>query len=71
MKIISSYQVKLMDHQGMLSETVKIYRKAVAFLIDVANKEWDNLAATYAKGPKSCTSNFRRDDSRYKSSSLP
>ena len=51
MKIISSYQVKLMDHQGMLSETVKIYRKAVAFLIDVANKEWDNLAATYAKGP--------------------
>lgn len=51
MKITSSYQVKLMDHQGMLSETVEIYREAVAFLIDVANKEWDNLAAAYATGP--------------------
>ena len=51
MKITSSYQVKLMDHQDMLSDTVKIYREAVAFLIDAANKEWDNLASAYAKGP--------------------
>lgn len=51
MKITSSYQVKLMGHRDMLSETVKIYREAVAFLIDAANKEWDNLASAYAKGP--------------------
>lgn len=52
MKVTSSYQVKLMDHQDMLSETVTIYREAVAFLIDAANKEWDSLAAAYAEGPK-------------------
>lgn len=51
MKITSSYQVKLMDHQNMLSDTVRIYREAVAFLIDAANKEWDSLASAYAKGP--------------------
>lgn len=43
MKLTSSYTVELKHINKILNNTVKIYRKALAFLIDVFNSEWDNL----------------------------
>lgn len=45
MEFIQSYKVKLInpDFKLQLTDTINIYRKAVAFLIDVFNKEWTDL----------------------------
>lgn len=48
-KVTSSYKVKLMDHRKLLEQTVQIYRKAVVFLMDIANKEWNVLGPVYKK----------------------
>ena len=50
MKITSSYGVELRHIGKMLNGTIEIYRKALAYLIDVVNKEWD--AASAVKGVK-------------------
>ena len=38
MEITSSYQVEILSNADMKS-TVQIYRRALAFVIDVSNKE--------------------------------
>lgn len=47
MKIVSSYPVRLMGPRKALASTIQIYREAVAFLIDVANKEWDTIGPIF------------------------
>lgn len=41
MKITSSYQVRIVNCSVNLNETVRIYRKALAFLIHVVDENWD------------------------------
>ena len=43
MKITSSYQVEILSNTDM-KNTVQIYRRALAFVIDVCNKEWRNIS---------------------------
>ena len=43
MKLTSSYTVELKHINKILNNTVKIYREALAFLIDVFNSEWNSL----------------------------
>ena len=43
MEITSSYQAEILTNADMKS-TVQIYRKALAFFIDVCNKEWTNIS---------------------------
>lgn len=43
MKTISSYQVEILSNTDMKS-TVQIYRRALAFVIDVCNKEWGSIS---------------------------
>jgi len=47
MKIVSSYSVRLLDSRSLFDPTIKIYREAVAFLVDIANKEWDTLGLEF------------------------
>lgn len=44
MKIVSSYRVRLYCDSNIFTDTVKIYREALAFLIDIYYKEWAQLA---------------------------
>ena len=50
MKIVSSYSVRLLDVGKLLAPTIQIYRAAVAFLIDVADKEWDTVGPIFKEG---------------------
>ena len=43
MEITSSYQAEILTNADM-KNTVQIYRKALAFFIDVCNKEWTNIS---------------------------
>ena len=43
MNIFSSYKVKIKHYNKIFENTVKIYRDAVSFFIDVCGKEWDIL----------------------------
>lgn len=43
MNIFSSYKVKIKHYNHIFEQTVKIYRNAVSFFIDVCDKEWDVL----------------------------
>ena len=43
MKIYSSYKVKIKNYNKIFEDTVKIYREAASFFIDVCDKEWDIL----------------------------
>ena len=43
MEITSSYQAEILTNVDM-KNTVQIYRKALAFFIDVCNKEWTNIS---------------------------
>lgn len=52
MQIISSYKVKLQDHRSALRNTVRIYREAVSFLINVIDTEWDVIGPLYKKSVK-------------------
>lgn len=49
-KVTSSYAVHVQDHRQPLKATVSIYRAAVAFMIDVVDKEWDTLPPICAAG---------------------
>lgn len=44
MKIVSTYSVKIKHYNHIFRETISIYRKAVDFLIEVCQKEWEALA---------------------------
>ena len=41
LNITSSYQVRIVNCSVNLNETVRIYRKALAYLIGVVNENWD------------------------------
>lgn len=43
MNIFSSYKVKIKHYNHIFEQTVKIYRNAVSFFIDVCDKEWGVL----------------------------
>lgn len=43
MNIFSSYKVKIKNYNKIFENTVKIYREAVSFFIDICDKEWDTL----------------------------
>lgn len=40
MKIYSSYKVKIKNYNNIFIDTVKIYREAVSFFINICDKEW-------------------------------
>ena len=44
MKINSAYDVKIKEYRHIFDETVKVYRKAVDFLIDVCDAHWDEVS---------------------------
>lgn len=54
MKVVSSYGVHIQDHRKALKATVDIYRDATAFVIDIANKEWNTLGPVYKKDKRLC-----------------
>ena len=43
MKIISSYQVEILSNTDM-KHTVQIYRKALIFVINICNQEWNDIS---------------------------
>lgn len=45
MEITSSYDVELRNGKNIFIDTIKIYREALAFLIDVFIKEWNTLSS--------------------------
>lgn len=49
MKITSSYKVEIIGNTGILKPTVKIYREALSYLIEVYNSEWDELSKVERK----------------------
>ena len=52
MKLTSSYTIELKHINKILNDTVKIYREALVFLIDVFHSEWEDL---YLIKNNSCT----------------
>ncbi|MDO5409896.1 MAG: hypothetical protein Q4F21_05515 [Lachnospiraceae bacterium] len=49
MKVISSYKVKMLDYNHIFDDTVAIYRKAVAFFLDVCKQEWTDISVLSGK----------------------
>jgi IS605 OrfB family transposase len=45
MKITSSYSVEIKNFNRIFQDTVRIYRSALTFLIDIYHKEWDYLSS--------------------------
>ena len=45
MKIYSTYSVKIKHYNHIFDETVRLYRNAVDFFIDVCLKEWSSISA--------------------------
>ena len=43
MKVYSSYKVKIKNYNKIFENTIKIYREAVSFFLNVCNNEWDIL----------------------------
>ena len=64
MKITSSYDVELRGGKGIFTDTIKIYREALAFLIDVFFKEWDTLSS-FAEA-RSTLQHCRKHDPQHK-----
>ena len=53
MKVINSYNVKIMNHKKVLRETLKVYQEALSFVIDVVNENFedvDNLQGKFKNG---------------------
>ena len=51
MEITSSYQVEILSNSDM-KNTVQIYRRALAFVVDVCNKEWTDISSIEAQVQK-------------------
>ena len=47
MKVTSSYRVKITNMDAVIRDTVAIYRKALAFLIEVVEAEWPVIEPIY------------------------
>lgn len=43
MEIVSSYKAQILSENSIFRDTIRIYRSALSFLIDVFNSEWDTL----------------------------
>lgn len=43
MEIVSSYKVQILNNNSIFSDTIRLYRCALSFLIGVFNAEWDAL----------------------------
>ena len=54
MKITSSYQVEILSNTDM-KNTVQIYRRALAFVVDVCNKEWVDISSIESQVQKKKT----------------
>lgn len=52
MDIVSSYGVEIVNAKNVLEPTVKLYRAALAFLVDVSNQEWDAISQVKAAKTK-------------------
>ena len=50
MEITSSYNVEILKANKIFEPTIKVYRDALSYCIDIFNGEWDNLSAI--KGAK-------------------
>ena len=48
MEITSSYQVEILSNTD-IKNTVQIYRRALAFVVDVCNKEWVDISSIEKK----------------------
>lgn len=48
MEITSSYKVEILSNTDM-KNTVQIYRRALAFVVDVCNKEWIDISSIKLK----------------------
>ena len=44
MKIMSTYSVKIKEYNHIFKDTIRLYRRAVDFYIDVILKEWDSFS---------------------------
>ena len=44
MKNINTYSVRITEAYGVFDNTLKLYREAVSFFVDVIKKEWCNLS---------------------------
>ena len=49
MEIVSSYKVQILDNSSIFSDTIRLYRCALSFLISVFDAEWDALHSKKAK----------------------
>ena len=45
MKVVSSYAVEIKHLNKIFKDTVRVYRKALSFLIEIYDKEWDYLSS--------------------------
>ena len=43
MQVVTSYKTKILGYNEIFDETMKIFREALAYIIDVADKEWESL----------------------------
>ena len=44
MKLTSSYAVRINKIDFKIMDTINVYREAIAYCIDVFNKEWDDIS---------------------------
>lgn len=49
MKIVKSYQAEIQGANLQFDETIRIYRKALKFLVQVAHQEWESLKELTSK----------------------
>ena len=49
MKVIKSYKAEIQGANIQFDETIQVYRKALKFLVQVANCEWDSLKDSTSK----------------------
>lgn len=45
MRLISAYDIKIRKYRHIFDDTVSVYRKAVDYLIDVCDDNWDEIAS--------------------------
>ena len=49
MKLTHSYKVKIINVNDCLTDTILIYRKALAFIINVVNTHWQDFDGLQSK----------------------
>lgn len=54
MEIVSSYKVQILDNSSIFSDTIRLYRCALSFLISVFDAEWDALHSKKSEGTLQC-----------------